>query len=331
MSFKKKTLIIILCIWISLSLLPMIIFSPSQIQYHPTYQTCSEFGFVFYFYHDVGFGSEMNNMFNAALYAQMLNRTFYLNSDVWNYGNWSDFFERPHGCYYDYEGRQHDSVMMKGNADDFDGVQKDLYIKRDPIIHFTVLTNGIGYIANMLEDSVFKEKGKVAKSLWRLNRLTQAYVDAYVERVMPSEEERGDSVLIGMHIRRGDKVEETDLQGVGQYYKKAKEISGDKSFQLYIASDDISSVIRDMRRLDKLVPVYIDEDSMNHKGHKQSEFNRLSKEQRIEETKEFIATLESLLMCDIIICTFSSNICRLLAILSPTENVYSIDTDWYYI
>lgn len=65
-------------------------------------------------------------------------------------------------------------------------------------------------------------------------------------------------------------------------------------------------------------------------GHDQHIFNRLPIEYKIEATKILMAEIELLSRAHSVVCTFSSNICRLVQILrsQKPETVRSIDEIW---
>lgn len=67
----------------------------------------------------------------------------------------------------------------------------------------------------------------------------------------------------------------------------------------------------------------------NNTGYKHWDFYNLPKEEKIGRTKDFIASLTLAALADHAICTYSSNICRLLALLmrkkSGLEIVHSLD------
>eukprot|EP01129_Flabellula_baltica_P001418 TRINITY_DN1130_c0_g1_i3.p1 TRINITY_DN1130_c0_g1~~TRINITY_DN1130_c0_g1_i3.p1 ORF type:complete len:321 (-),score=63.71 TRINITY_DN1130_c0_g1_i3:513-1475(-) len=319
MSFKRALLVPLVLILVLFPVLFNAFFPKDDVQYYyHRGQNCSQYGFRFDFHHYWGFGSEVNNMLNAALYAEYLNRTFYITSHVWNYGRWSDYFEKPTQCAYDRYARAvskypEENVEYRGNLYASKAVYSGLNIA----------------LGEARIDPMFDAKRKIAKKIWKLNESTQKYVDSFVERVLPSPTQKGDSLLVGMHIRRGDKQSETEILGVEHYISKAQELAGDREIKYYVASDDIESVIQEINEIDEESDVFYD-DQVNHKGHDQAKFNKLSKEERKNEALELISSLEGFLKCDIIICTFSSNICRLLAILSEKDNVYSVDRDWFY-
>jgi len=66
-------------------------------------------------------------------------------------------------------------------------------------------------------------------------------------------------------------------------------------------------------------------------GHNQKEFNLLNAEVKLNVTRMFIAELDVMTNAKGVVCTMSSNVCRLVQILrhQSEESVYSLDELWH--
>jgi hypothetical protein len=66
-------------------------------------------------------------------------------------------------------------------------------------------------------------------------------------------------------------------------------------------------------------------------GHVQEQFNRLSIDEKYASTMILLTEIECLVRINYVICTFSSNICRLIQILrtQSIDSVVSLDQNWY--
>ena len=67
-------------------------------------------------------------------------------------------------------------------------------------------------------------------------------------------------------------------------------------------------------------------------GHVQTRFNDLPIEHKHQATYKIMAELDVLTQAKYVVCTFSSNVCRLLQTLrhAHVDTVLSLDTKWIY-
>ncbi len=67
-------------------------------------------------------------------------------------------------------------------------------------------------------------------------------------------------------------------------------------------------------------------------GHLQTRFNKLSLQLKQFATYKLMAELEVLTQAKYVVCTFSSNVCRLVQVLrnAHIDTVLSLDEKWQY-
>ena len=138
---------------------------------------------------------------------------------------------------------------------------------------------------------------------------------------------------IGIHIRKGDKKEEAPdipleeyINKIGQIFQEGKQISK----EIFVASDDFQ-VIGQLRQLKAewtFLSLYDDHlQSFKTLGHYQKTFNRLSKEQKLNETRLLMCELQMLINAQYVLCGMSSNVCRLVQILRYQDPSTAISMD----
>jgi glycerophosphoryl diester phosphodiesterase len=144
------------------------------------------------------------------------------------------------------------------------------------------------------------------------------------------------SNYIGIHIRRGDKLKheareisiDRYIKGIERILQKNKAIQ-----QIFVASDD-HTVVKELRQLKptwNFVSIYDNNHQRtNPTGHFQAQFNRLSRQQKLNETRLFMCELQMLVNSEYVLCGMTSNICRLVLILrhQHPSTVISLDRSW---
>ncbi|KAG1667498.1 Alpha-(1,6)-fucosyltransferase [Nymphon striatum] len=171
--------------------------------------------------------------------------------------------------------------------------------------------------------------GHLAKYMLRLNSTLQTLVDASVDNISKSRP------VVGIHIRHTDKRTEAQLYDLHLYLGEVDKYfdnlnnSKNKTFErrVYMATDDFN----------------VWKEAKNHSSRfrflgNSSFSTSASLDQRysVNSAKEMVIDLLSLLACDHIVCTFSSNVCRLLYELKATTEpnvtyvLSSLDSKYHY-
>lgn len=139
--------------------------------------------------------------------------------------------------------------------------------------------------------------------------------------------------LVGLHVRRGDKVEhEAGLVEVEEYMEQVKRWYREnhpdiKRFRVLVASDD---------------PKVIEECRKKYPQHRFTQLFRMLREAEggdrwnSHSLMDIIRVVHILTRTDFTVCTFSSNVCRLVYELklareaNSTSSVYSLDKGWNF-
>ncbi|KAK9701113.1 hypothetical protein K7432_011871 [Basidiobolus ranarum] len=297
-----------------------------------------------------GFGSFVNNAFNLFLIALDNKMSFHLQSLDWCYISWSTFFEdwtsnsaTPINLdrYNVTAQRWHpaEGTFAAINSTSFKG---HLFVE-----HWGENFNEFYYHqVEKIEGPVFERKQLVAQALWEpkplITDLTKGVRRHYVEEA--------NKVMISMHIRRGDKLanEMQDLS-VSLYSDKVIDLSTNKypgrNIALFVFSDDDKSVteLRGLLADYFNIEIFLLSDAISHtpslaknwkpltqrQGYDQGDFSRANEEYRFRQTAELITDITLAATADEFICTYSSNIGRLVTLLrtKPLTTVHSLDIE----
>jgi hypothetical protein len=144
------------------------------------------------------------------------------------------------------------------------------------------------------------------------------------------------SNYIGIHVRKGDKIEhEARAISLDKYIKSIERIllRNKQIRHILVASDD-HNVIEELRQLKPawhfLRVLEKSHRRTNATGHFQLHFDRLSKKEKLFETRLLICELQMLIDSDYVLCGMSSNVCRLIQILrhQHPSTLISLDRSW---
>jgi hypothetical protein len=274
--------------------------------------------FLYIAYDDAGFGSELNQLLLAFAYSVTTKRQFLINDGHWNYGHFIDYFNLPSSNNYS----QFNYTFLTENNHENESIDH-LQISRygTPIDEFWRATQQVQSIAI---------KRRVAHYLWKsMSNETFKFIQTYRIRSL--------SNYIGIHIRKGDKIKTEAHEIPLEKYVTAIEriLKANKTIKhIFVASDDYR-VVEQLRQLKpkwNFLSLH-DHNSQRKKtiGHFQHDFNRLSKEQKLNETRLLMCELQILMDSQYVVCGMSSNICRLVQILRHQDpsTVISLDGSWH--
>ena len=131
----------------------------------------------------------------------------------------------------------------------------------------------------------------------------------------------------GIHIRRTDKAKEAKIHPVAEYAKHiAKNL---ESKNVFLASDD-PKVFQEMREQWPNFAIFGDENFSRRASG-------LQKRKSVKSFYEFFITIFALAQSDFLVCTFSSNVCRLIYELRQCDDynarnkTLSLDRGWGFI
>ena len=317
-----------------------------------------------------GFASELNLALFAVLYAAETNRTFHFDGHFWLYGNWSDFFDSPSDCELPTNVT---AATMLGNrtADErqphlFTGRYVDwsrLLQHKQPADIFLVKAKAlrtIWHVTMEIRDLVLQQM----RNLSLLANDSEACTRLH-EEGGPCDLENVKTVLfIGAHVRRGDKHLEAHEQSIEKYVAALDQLGCDLlllteannsslrrrcsrratraenswsdfefPFPVFINTDDMQKVIPQIRLIRPRWNLIYSTPPVVLKGFDALHFDELPLAVRKLHTIDLIINLELLRRANRVVCTHSSNIARLLALLRdprwPLDSMRSLDVGWH--
>jgi hypothetical protein len=275
--------------------------------------------FLYIIWGRAGFCSELNQLLLAFAYSVVTKRQFLIDSRQWNYGQFTDYFDLPSTNYYPQSNR---TFIVDTNREN------------DRIDHLKTTRTGsqVGkfWIATRGWMQSIQVKRRVAHYLWNsMSKETLKYIQMCKVTNL--------SDYIGIHIRKGDKlVKEARAIPLNKYIKSIEGILlRNKTIRhIFVASDD-HMVIEELRHLKPAWEFFSIHDNNRSRirttGHFQSNFNRLSGKDRLFETRLFMCELQMLIDGQYVLCSMSSNVCRLIQILrhQHPSTAISLDRSWY--
>lgn len=143
------------------------------------------------------------------------------------------------------------------------------------------------------------------KHFYQYNKQLNALIKTRInEIILPAK-------YIGVHIRKGDKIKEHDIQNI------------------YIATDDISII----PQIKKLLPTYniFYNHSVSQTGFCEKEFNKKTKNEKVNDVINVLIDVEILKSANYFIGTFSSNLSQIIPCFIKLDKCTSIDIDWHPI
>jgi len=263
-----------------------------------------------------GFGSEVNNLISAAIYCEENGLHCVVEDENWNSG-------RLHG-YLQCDPFIRQRCPCEGSC-------RMLEVKRDK----RVATTGWFVICKHGKQKVpFERKSAFTQQLWQLTPETdRRLTELNRELSLPPK-------YVAVQIRRGDKVagkrRETLRVQTPDYARAALEHlrpSGPCS-AVVVCTDDITAaeeLADELRKARPKVDVRYrrrrETPDELRAGHWQPKWNAMPLERRMDHTHEFLADVEVMRNAHTLVCTFSSNVGRLVALLRDGRTI-SLDDDW---
>ncbi|UJR30339.1 hypothetical protein I4U23_017876 [Adineta vaga] len=180
-------------------------------------------------------------------------------------------------------------------------------------------------------DEILEIKRLAANYLWKtMNVKTKDIIQSYLDDV------KADDISYAMHIRRGDKVTEANIIKTKTYINAMEKLiqrdtQKRSTYRIFVASDE-SNIINELQRLKpEWKFVKLSAKTIEMHGHEQSIFDHLPKHVQLELTYVLLSELEILSRVKHVVCTFSSNVCRLVQVLRKQDpnTVISLDEKWH--
>lgn len=260
-----------------------------------------------------GFGSEVNNLLSAAVFCEQNGLHCVVDDRLWNSGRLHDYLEaEPLIC----------------RRCPCEAQCRPLEVKRDQ----GMATNGWFVICKHGRRVSFETKADLTQRLWKYTKDTEQVIEALNRELdLPS-------FYVAVHIRRGDKTDgaykETLEVPIANYVRAALEQLQPPCTAIAVCTDDVAAAKEFAAEVNRVRPeVRLRWRAGGAKpeqlrlGHRQHEFNALPLEGRMAMTHLFIADIEVMRKSHALVCTYSSNVGRLVALLRDRPTI-SLDSEW---
>ena len=283
-----------------------------------------------------GFGCQMHHLVYCFIMAYGTERTLILISEGWSYhkGGFEEVFEPlSDTCLLSNEDR----ILMK----DWPGDSEDTLVLELPIIEYLISKPEYlpPAIPKDLADRIILIHGDppvwwISQFIKFIFRPQNTTLQLLQEMKIPNF---SDSPIVGVHIRRTDKLEkEAAFHGVYEYMKYVKEYFDQIEIsrgsiitqkRVYVASDDPAVFLECRNSYPEYT--FLGDQSRAHSASVRSRYN-------IKSLQGHISDVYMLSMSDYIVCTFSSQVCRLAYEIQQQRYVdgssrfRSLDDIWYF-
>jgi len=284
----------------------------SKLDVDPTAYTC-----VHMWLGGCGFGSEVNNLMSAAVFCMQNGLDCIVEDDGWNSGRLHDFVNA-------------EPCILKSCR--WGSRCRPLEIRRDR----RQATTGWFLICGHAKGVSFQEKSALAQKVWSYTVETERRLKELNRDLnLPG-------AYVAVQIRRGDKVagsrRETLKVTISDYVRAAAAqcaaAQPSACRTVVVCSDDLGAAEEFAREMGRAHPElsvrFRARKSVPNplvRGHWQAEFNSLSAEDRRSMTLEFLADVQVMRAAKALVCTHSSNVGRLVALLRDGPTV-SLDGEW---
>lgn len=279
---------------------------------------------------DAGFFSEFNNMVFAILYCLENKIRFRLYSKRANFSlehGWRDFFEpfceeRTSFLHYRYNRRAYQiQTQRKLPPKILKAISGDTYLTQDiwNAIRSSEFSQKKFDIPELgIEKASLLDASKVIiKMIWRYNQQSERVINQFKDDLaLPKD-------YISVHIRAGDKANETEVFKIDPYMKVASELT--KMREAFILTDDYSII--EKLKVDYPEWYFYTLCENNERGYVHSEFKKLDDDQRCRLQLKLFASMDVCVQSSHFIGTFSSNPGMYIGMRLGKEKCTGIDHD----
>ncbi|XP_055332676.1 alpha-(1,6)-fucosyltransferase-like [Paramacrobiotus metropolitanus] len=285
-----------------------------------------------------GFGCQIHHATYCLIAGYALNRTVILESKNWRYSRkgWESVFLPVTSCnadgyqakiWKDDKASRQEMVLDMPIVDNVAGASRS----RPMWLPLAVPADLFDRIHAFHKNPPVWWLAQIVSYLWRYQPEMKEYLDE------KSTKMGFQTPIVGVHVRRTDKVGteaakheiEEYMRYVDEYYDQLEVTKGEKVpiRRVYLASDD-PSVFQDCKTKFPAYDVVADVDVMTNAG--------LSKRYSDESLRGIISDVHFLSQTDYLVCTFSSQVCRLAyevmqaRFSDATDRYKSLDDIYYY-
>lgn len=285
---------------------------------------------IFRLGYDAGFFSEFNNMILAAVYCAVHGIQFRINSSYANFKfkkGWEDFFlpffKEERGVYnkkYNYRPYLRKPEPIREGF--FKLLSGTKYFTQDlwPLFRDNKFLNGDIYIPQLqFTGSMHSACHEFLNMVWRFNPIIEQEVEDFIREMnLPDQ-------YIGMHIRRGDKFNETKLNYEVEAYLNIAE-KNTPNRNLFLATDDYS-VISIIKRRNNWKLYHRVSNSDN--GYYQHDFDRKNSGDKFRELSFFLGNIQVLCQSTIFVGAINTNVSMFVGMKRGKKNNLFIDSsEW---
>ncbi|UJR37087.1 hypothetical protein I4U23_029791 [Adineta vaga] len=233
-----------------------------------------------------GFTSELNNLVRAFTYAIHTRRKFMVDDQVWNYGSFAAIFNVSQAHFSPwlpsspYCSQRQFIHLLNYQENNTKQTPAHLTTARGPNGGYTHLSLQMRSLES--DSQIIATRRLVVDYLWKtLTNETRHFIDQHLNEI------ELDTIIYGMHIRRGDKVTEVKssstsdyIAGVESFMKREPQTNS--NIRVYVASDE-SNVINELQELKPNWKfIQISSSTKQSRGHQQGSFNRLPASVKLE-------------------------------------------------
>jgi len=281
---------------------------------------------------EAGFFSEFNNMIFAILFCQknglmfrLFSKGSKLSKDIWN-----DYFDpfcssanNPLNAIFN--SRQPHSIP---NAFSFKFGSTILKFLQGGYLTYELWPQfrdksffNEHFILEGKDYSFIDASNYILNSIWKFNPKTRKEIDEEIKRCnLPRE-------YVGIHIRRGDKIMETESTGINVYMNKLQSITDCKD--VFVMTDDYSVIESITTQYPSYTFYYLAK--INEKGYIHSEFCKMPDSKKRDGIIHLLSEMEILSHAQKCIGTYSSNPGLFLALRMGEERFHGIDFNKFYV
>lgn len=273
---------------------------------------------------DSGVYSEVNNLLLAHAYVEVMGGRLMIDSRSWCGSvdrGWADYFSSGRAVtrlvpvLNNHRGARMPWRWRWGIARWVRLLPSYWMEMRDPAFWRRRLPDQMGW------DELFAMKQRALAELYRFTPEVALEVQAMSAALqLPSH-------YAAVHIRRGDKISVGEMENIpiARYAGQLDFLACD---DIFVATDDHEALQEFMQAM----PVGVRVHSLclaSCQGYLQQSFNAAAPEVRRGEIMRLLAEVELLSGAQRMVCSFSSNVSRFVALRLGRENCLSLDEDWH--
>lgn len=277
---------------------------------------------------DAGFYSEFNMMILAAVYALKNDLKFEINSTFANFrlkDGWNDYFvpffpesRKSFNKSYNYR-----PYGVTANS------KVDCFIKT--LFNIEFFTQDVWH--KLRDKQFWEEEVKILNGKFELSFLeTCSTVVQMCYQFNPTVEgmiqERNQKITlpihyVGIHIRRGDKINETSLFSLNLYFKRAESITDIRA--AYISTDDVN-IIKIIAKNHPNWQIF-HRSGLKMDGYNQEKFSLKSGQDKFESLVDLFADVRILTEATIFLGTATTNVGMFIGMKRGDKNCFYLDSE----